>query len=102
MLCDWLLGDCLLCDVDGVARGRVTADDALRTGAALALVAAAGALAAAVLWRLAGSSMQRDRWMRPNYRGERIVATSGLFVVAVGAAGAAAVTVLVSASCEGA
>ncbi|WP_419920436.1 hypothetical protein [Candidatus Poriferisodalis sp.] len=80
----------------------MAADDALRTGAALVLVAVAGALAAAVLWRLAGSVMQRKRWMRPNYRGEQIVATSGLLVVAVGAAAAVALTVLVSASCEGA
>ena len=69
----------------------MTADDALRTGAALALVAVAGALTTAALWRLTGSKMQRERWMRANYRGEQIVATSGLLVVAVGAVGAAAV-----------
>ncbi len=69
----------------------MTADSALRTGAALALVAVAGALAAAVLWRLTGSKMQRGRWTRANYRGEQIVAISGLLVVAVGAVGATAV-----------
>jgi len=29
--------------------------------------------------------MQRERWMRANYRGERIIAVSGLLVVAIGA-----------------
>ncbi|WP_323673603.1 hypothetical protein [Candidatus Poriferisodalis multihospitum] len=63
----------------------MTADLALRTGAALASALAASALAAAGLWRCARSRMQRERWMRANYRGERIIAVSGLLVVAIGA-----------------
>ena len=68
-----------------------------RLQAALAFVAVLGGSAAlsALLWHWLGTRMRRDRWMRPNYRGERIVATSGLLVVA--AAGAVIATALVAA-----
>jgi len=38
--------------------------------------------------------MQRERWMRANYRGEQIVAVSGLLVVAIGVAVIVVVAVL--------
>lgn len=72
----------------------MTADVDLHTCAALALAAVVAALVAALLWRLARSPMERERWLRANYRGERIVAVSGLLVVAVGVVVTAAVAVM--------
>lgn len=64
-----------------------------QAAAIFAVVFACSMAATALLWRWCGGRMQHDRWMRSNYRGERIVAVSGLLVVAVGAAAAIAVAV---------
>lgn len=72
----------------------VDAGIALRTAAALALILVGSAVVAALLWRLARSRMRRQRWMGVNYRGRRIIATSGLLVVAVGIASASVVASL--------
>lgn len=64
-------------------------DERLRT--ALFLIGTfAGSLAfSALLWRWLGSRMRRDGWVRPNYRGQPIVAVGGLVVVAVSVAAVA-------------
>ena len=72
----------------------MTADAPLRTAAALALILVASAIVSVMLWRLARSRMRRERWMGVNYRGQRIVATSGLLVVAIGVASASVVAAL--------
>lgn len=72
----------------------MTAKTALETAAALMSVVVVSGLATSVAWRLAGSRMRQARWMRANYRGEQIVAVSGLLVVAMGTASAAAVALL--------
>ncbi len=72
----------------------MTAEVALRTAAALATTFGGSALLAGVVWRLARSRMRREPWLRTNYRGERIVAVSGILVAAVGAASAAVVAIL--------
>ena len=56
----------------------------MKQTAALPGTAFAGSLlVAALLWRWLGASMNRDRWIRPNYRGQPIVAVSGLVVSVV-------------------
>ena len=72
----------------------MTADYVLPNGAALASAFVASALATAVLWRLLGFRMRRARWLRANYRGEQIVGSSGMLVVAVGVVSAAVVAIL--------
>ena len=69
-------------------------DDRLRTAVQLVAAFVCSLTTAALLWRWLGARMNRDRWVRPNYRGEQIVAVSGSLVVAVGAVGAAAVVFL--------
>lgn len=68
-----------------------------RLQAALLFIVVIGSSLAlsALLWRWLGTRMRRDRWTRLNYRGERIVAMSGLLVVA--AASAVIATALVAA-----
>lgn len=52
----------------------------------LVIVAFTGSLAiSALLWRRLGARMRRDRWVRPNYRGQPIAAVGGLLVVAASA-----------------
>ena len=71
-----------------------------RLQAALALIAVFSSSLAlsALLWHRLGARMRRDRWIRPNYRGEQIVAVSGVLVVVVGVAGAIAVAAFASLS----
>ncbi|WP_419945388.1 hypothetical protein [Candidatus Poriferisodalis sp.] len=50
----------------------------------LATLVSALALAA-VIWRWLRRRMRRERWIRPNYRDHRVVAVSGLIVIAASA-----------------
>lgn len=57
-------------------------DNRLRT-AVLLVAAFFGSLSIAeLLWRWLGNRMARDRWVRPNYRGQPVVAVGGLLTVA--------------------
>ena len=54
-----------------------------QTGALLGAAFSGSLLVAALLWRWFGASMSRDRWIRSNYRGQPIVAVSGVVVLVV-------------------
>lgn len=71
--------------------------DTTRAGALLGTAFAGSLILAALLWRCFGARMSRDRWIRPNYRGQPIVAISGLVVlVASSIAIAITATIIVS------
>ena len=61
------------------------ADHRLQTVALLAAAFVMSAAAAALLWSSLGARMGRERWMRPNYRGQPIVAVSGLVIIVASA-----------------
>ncbi len=61
------------------------ADHRLQTVALLVAAFVISAGAAALLWSMLGVRMERERWMRPNYRGQPIVAVSGLVIIVASA-----------------
>ncbi|MXY01880.1 MAG: hypothetical protein F4190_09995 [Acidimicrobiales bacterium] len=58
--------------------------DTTQAGALLVAAFAGSLVVAALLWRWFSVRMSRDRWIRPNYRGQPIVAVSGLVVLIAG------------------
>ncbi len=71
------------------------------TGALLGAAFAGSLLVAALFWRWFGASMSRDRWIRPNYRGQPIVAVSGLVVLVVSLIAIATTAVVIVSLPEG-
>lgn len=71
--------------------------------AATVLIAAFGGslLVSAVLWRWLGPRMNRDRWIRPNYRAKPIVAVSGLILLSASAIVVAITTGVIASLPEG-
>lgn len=68
----------------------------------LLIVAFTGSLVlSALLWGWLGAHMRRGRWIRPNYRGQPIVAVGGTLVVASSAAVTAIAAVLLAAGLIG-
>jgi UDP-N-acetylmuramyl pentapeptide phosphotransferase/UDP-N-acetylglucosamine-1-phosphate transferase len=75
----------------GLINGRPTAAAMMTAAFGASLLTSAG------LWRWLGARMSRDRWIRPNYRGQPIIAVSGLIVlIASSVAVAATAAVIVS------
>lgn len=79
----------------GLISGRLTA--------ATLLIAAFGGslLVAVVLWRWLGPRMNRDRWIRPNYREQPIIAVSGLILLAASIIVVAIMTAVIASLGEG-
>ena len=79
----------------GLISGRLTA--------ATVLIAAFGGsvLVSAALWRWLGPRMNRDRWTRPNYRGQPIVAVGGLILLSTSAIVVAITTGVIASLPEG-
>lgn len=79
----------------GLISGRLTA--------AAVLIAAFGGslLVSAGLWHWLGPRMNQDRWIRPNYRGQPIVAVSGLILLAASAIVVAITTGVIASLPEG-
>ena len=58
--------------------------DTTQAGVLLGAAFAGSLVVAALFWRWFGARMNRDRWIRPNYQGQPIVAVSGLIVLIAG------------------
>lgn len=75
--------------------------DSTQAGALLTAAFAGSLLLATLLWRWFGSRMSRDRWIRPNYRGQPIVAVSGLVVLIAGSVAVAITAAVIVSLPEG-
>lgn len=69
------------------------ADNRVQTAVLMAGAFAVSFAAAALMWRWLGARMRRDRWMRPNYRDQTIMAVSGLIAIVASAVTMTAATV---------
>ncbi|WP_423921418.1 hypothetical protein [Candidatus Poriferisodalis sp.] len=61
---------------------RSDLDDRLQTAVLLVAAFFCSLAITSLLWRWLGARMARDRWVRPNYRGQPVVAVGGLLTVA--------------------